>query len=146
MPAWQRSFGPAWVYMRRKLWANPLAMFQKMYAALVLDPKNMKNMKRFFDWALAPRQGAFVWHCAQGTDRTGIMAALFLEVFGAKRADIIEHYAACYAHSEPADPRPQLIAAYNAIETAYGTMQNYLTQGLGLTPKTQQALKDQFLA
>ena len=146
MSKWQRSFGPAWVRMRRKLWADPLPMFKRMYAALVLDEGNMRMMKRFFDLALAPRDGAFVWHCAQGTDRTGIMAALLLEILGAKRADIIDNYAACYAHSAPADPRPQLQAAFDAIENAYGSVEAYLTRGVGLSPDDQQALRERFIA
>ena len=145
MPSWQRPFGPAWVYMRKKLWADPLPMFKKMYAALVLDSNNMRNMNRFFQLALAPRNGALVWHCAQGTDRTGIIAALLLEVLGADRSEIVEHYAACYAHSAPADPRPQLLAAYDAIEHAFGSIEAYLTQGVGLTPSMQKSLKERFL-
>ena len=145
MPQWQHSFGPAWVYMRKKLWAQPETMFKKMYAATVLDKGNMHNFNRFFNLALAPRDGAFVWHCAQGTDRTGILATLFLEILGASRDDIIEHYASAYAHSAPADPRPNLLAAYEAIEGAYGSVAAYLTDGIGLTPDTQQALRNRFV-
>ena len=146
MTPWQRSFGPAWVRMRRKLWANPQPMFEKMYAAMVLDAENRQVMGRFFQLALAPRDGALMWHCAQGTDRTGVMAALFLEVLGATRESILEHHAACYAHSAPADPRPQLRTAYKAIEDAYGSVQAYLEQGLGIAPALQQNLRQRYLA
>ena len=146
MPQWQRPLGPAWVLMRRKLWADPLPMFKRMYAAIVLDPGNMRNMGRLFQLALSPRDGALAWHCAQGTDRTGIVAALLLEALGADRADIVEHYAACYAHSAPADPRPQLLAAYEAVEGAYGAVPTYLAEGLGATPDVRQALRERFLA
>ena len=145
MPKWQRSFGPAWVRMRRKLWADPETIFKKMYAALVLDADNQQNMGRFFAFALMPYDGAFAWHCAQGTDRTGIMAALLLEVLGAERNTIVEHYAACYAHGTPADPRPQLLAAYEAIEGSYGSVEAYLTDALGVTAAMQENLRERFL-
>ena len=145
MPTWQRSFGPAWVRMRRKLWANPGPMFQKMYAAMVLDANNQQTLGRFFGLALTPRDGALAWHCAQGTDRTGVVCALMLEILGAQRADIVEHYAACYAHSTPDDPRPHLQAAYAAIEAAFGNVPTYLERALGVSPDQQEALRQRFL-
>ncbi len=36
--------------------------------------------------------GAILWHCSEGKDRTGIVAALVLEMLGASREDIIEDY------------------------------------------------------
>ena len=142
----QRKSGIAWVRMRKKLWADPEVMFKKMYAAMVTDPNNMHNLSRFFSVAQSKRDGALAWHCAQGTDRTGVVSALLLEILGAKRADIVEHYAACYAHDTPADPRPSLLAAYDAIEGAYGSVQEYLTHGLGVTPEAQHSLQQRFLA
>ena len=145
MPQWQRRLGPAWVLKRRKLWADPQPMFEKMYAAIVLDAGDMRSMGRFFQLALSPRNGSLAWHCAQGTDRTGIVASLLLEALGAKRDDIVEYYASCYAHSAPADPRPHLLSAYAAIEGAFGSVGAYLSEGLGISASTQESLQQRFV-
>ena len=36
--------------------------------------------------------GAVLWHCSEGKDRTGIIAALLLEMLGASREDIMADY------------------------------------------------------
>ena len=36
--------------------------------------------------------GAVLWHCSEGKDRTGIVAALVLSVLGASREDIMQDY------------------------------------------------------
>jgi len=36
--------------------------------------------------------GAILWHCSEGKDRTGIVAALLLEMLGASREDIMKDY------------------------------------------------------
>ncbi len=37
-------------------------------------------------------KGAVLWHCSEGKDRTGIVAALLLEMLGASREDIMKDY------------------------------------------------------
>jgi len=36
--------------------------------------------------------GAVLWHCSEGKDRTGIIAAIILDILGASREDIMEDY------------------------------------------------------
>lgn len=44
------------------------------------------------------REGAILFHCAAGKDRTGVMAALLLALAGVGESDIITNYSASYEH------------------------------------------------
>jgi protein-tyrosine phosphatase len=56
--------------------------------------------KLFF--SLAGSEGAFVFHCAAGKDRTGVAAALMLDLAGVADGDIIADYALSAGLLEPA--------------------------------------------
>jgi len=63
-----------------------------VYEHLILSPISQKGFKQFFDLVLKTTQGAIVWHCFAGKDRTGIAAALLLHVLGASEETIYEDY------------------------------------------------------
>lgn len=45
-----------------------------------------------FQVLLDNHEGAVMWHCTNGKDRTGVVAAIVLSALGVRRADIIEDY------------------------------------------------------
>jgi len=51
---------------------------------------------RVFSIMAEQQDGAMLFHCAHGKDRTGLIAALLLKLAGASDADIIENYAISY--------------------------------------------------
>lgn len=112
-----------------------------------------------------------VFHCAAGKDRTGIAAALLLDLLGVERAVIMEDYAltdAFFARGceliakdpfgtklqgidqsvwEPimrADPA-YLATMFEAIEERHGSAEGFLREELALTEADFQAIRDRLL-
>ena len=58
------------------------------------------EFRRVFSALAAERDGAILFHCASGKDRTGVVAAMLLDLAGVDRATIVHNYAlsAHYLH------------------------------------------------
>ena len=72
------------------------SLFQKkareLYPSLVLSEFSQLQYATFLNLILETEDGAVLWHCSQGKDRTGIGAALILGALGATRETIIEDF------------------------------------------------------
>lgn len=70
-----------------------MKMFQEkareLYPSLVLSEFSQLQYATFMNLVLETEEGAILWHCSQGKDRTGIGAALILGALGADRATIL---------------------------------------------------------
>jgi protein-tyrosine phosphatase len=94
-------------------------------------------------------QGATLYHCTAGKDRTGIATALILSALGVPRETIYADYLMSnrfYRPSAGAFPSlpPEVLqallgvderylrAAFTAIDTQYGSVEGYLDQALGV--------------
>lgn len=102
---------------------------------------------------LANANGAALYHCTAGKDRTGWVTAVLDSIAGMSSQDIMANYLATNQYSatliqeemkqdgaEAAIIAPALgvqpsflQASLDQVAKQYGSMQNYLTQGLGLT-------------
>ena len=112
--------------------------------------------------------GPLVFHCTAGKDRTGWGAALLLTLLGADRDTVFEDYLASnarmdrlrravYRQAEDAGVAPDLVepiievrpeylaTAFAEIERAFGTFDRYVSDGLGLTAGTVDALRERLL-
>ena len=112
-----------------------------------------------------------MFHCTGGKDRTGWGAAIVLSALGVPRQAIIDDYMASNRYLEPKnqamlammqghlDPetiaalktlminRPDYIgAAFDEVQKRYGTMDNYIEQGLGIDKATIARLRAILLA
>ena len=67
-------------------------LLESMYSQMATDEYCIKKMKEFFNIILNHEEGAFLWHCTSGKDRTGITAALLLHVLGADMETIKSDY------------------------------------------------------
>ena len=102
---------------------------------------------------------ATLYHCTVGKDRTGIVTLLILTMLGADRETITRDYlctnraaaaeanknylklfAATFSHECASRLRGCYIARrsfldayYDAVEGAYGSVENYVKNGLGIT-------------
>lgn len=67
---------------------------EEIYRFYALHPAARKGYREFFDVLLQhdPKQGAVLFHCYQGKDRTGIAAVLLLTALGVKEEIIIQDY------------------------------------------------------
>lgn len=108
-----------------------------------------------------------VFHCTAGKDRTGLAAALVLSALNVPRDTIMQDYLASNRHSQDyIDKMVRLIEigslfraneeavralfaveasylneAFAAIDEHYGSMDNYLQQGLGIGSEERQQLR-----
>ncbi len=131
----------------------------RCYLTMISDPNSQKGYKRLFDILSEQEQGASLFFCSQGRDRTGIATALILAALGVPIKTIIDDYlitdksvlikqkeirllrAVHYIDKEYADFAEHFLMpcverldiALEWINTEYGSINNYLINAIGLT-------------
>ncbi len=144
---------------------------QHLYQHMVEDDTASAGYRRFIDILLAQTEGAALFHCFAGKDRTGLAAAIILTILGVSREDIFADYLqsneqrrACNALmleqaraaglSEKAlealgvalgVQAEYLEASYAAAEKKYGSFAAYIENGVGVTPSEQARLQELYL-
>lgn len=71
---------------------NGEAWMKDFYKNLYSSDYSLSQYKIFFDYLKETTQGATVFHCTAGKDRTGVGAILLLTLLGVEREQIIEDY------------------------------------------------------
>ncbi|TGD74272.1 tyrosine-protein phosphatase [Mangrovimicrobium sediminis] len=125
---------------------------------------------RMFSEILALDEGRFLIHCSAGKDRTGFAAALILSALGVPWQRVLEDYLLTARYFDPEvelrrirrkyqlDHLPAeaimpilevheayLAAALASIESNYGSVENYLAEGLGVGPAEVAELRARYL-
>ena len=148
------------------------AVAQEMYPTLLFDPDCQQQFARFFRLVLETENGAVLFHCTQGKDRTGIASALLLAALGADREPIVADFDATNRVYEK-DVRKysrrvkfwggkeeevgvvkaflgcnteNFIKALDRIDQEFGSLQAYLKGPIGLTDADIQTLRERYLA
>src|SRR5262249_45245837 len=114
----------------------------------------------------APDRRPVLFHCTTGKDRTGWAAAVTLTLLGASRDDVVRDYMLTNAQLLPAlqplvdrfaaaggDPTllqpalgvraAYLAAAFDEAQRRFGSMDGYLSAGLGVDDAMRQRLRDE---
>lgn len=65
---------------------------RELYPSLILSEFSQLQYATFLNLILETEEGAVLWHCSQGKDRTGIGAALILGALGADRETIVRDF------------------------------------------------------
>ncbi|WP_426201276.1 tyrosine-protein phosphatase [Pseudomonas sp. TWP3-1] len=141
--------------------AEAVAMMQETNRAFVSDAGMRGRFTTLFN-ELAGVDGAALFHCTAGKDRTGWTAAVLLSIAGVDSATIMDNYLATNEYtaarvaktlaSMPASmaaiyapllgvEASFLQAGLDQVTTQYGSMDNYLKQGLGLSQETIYVLR-----
>ncbi|TCN50912.1 protein-tyrosine phosphatase [Rhodococcus sp. SMB37] len=119
---------------------------------------------------LATTEGEQVFHCTAGKDRTGWASMLLQSIAGVDDATIMSDYLLTNEYNKEWAAKTRasiaatqgedvaqlfepllgvegsyLQAGIDELETRYGSVADYLTDGLGLSPDTLAALKDKLL-
>ncbi|MCR5165792.1 MAG: tyrosine-protein phosphatase [Oscillospiraceae bacterium] len=68
------------------------ALNPQMYVGFLLGERGKSAYREFFRVLLESDEGAVLWHCTDGKDRTGCAAMLLLSALGASRETIIQDY------------------------------------------------------
>ena len=143
------------------------AMCEKMYDKIFFDEASQEVYRQFFSDILSinPENGAILWHCTQGKDRAGSASAMLLAALGADRelimADFIlsKDYYDPHLESIKIETENQRKVIYtlisanpavfestlNKVDEKYGSLQNYLTECIGVTPEMMKILQDRYL-
>jgi protein tyrosine/serine phosphatase len=141
--------------------AEAIAMMQETNRAFVSDAGMRSQFSRLFN-ELAGVDGAALFHCTAGKDRTGWTAAVLLSIAGVDSSTIMSNYLATndYTAARVAATLARMPASMAAIyapllgveasylqagldqvAAQYGSMDNYLKQGLGLSQETIYVLR-----
>nr|WP_218583276.1 tyrosine-protein phosphatase [Pseudomonas atagonensis] len=141
--------------------ADAIAMMQETNRAFVSDAGMRGQFGKLFN-ELASVDAAQLFHCTAGKDRTGWTAAVLQSIAGVDSATIMANYlatndytAARVAATLKALP-PSMASIYapllgveasylqaglDEVTAQYGSMDNYLKQGLGLSQETIYVLR-----
>ena len=151
--------------LRKKFDADPLSAYMGVYERLALTEESADAFSRLFR-LLLERDGAFLFHCRQGKDRTGAAAVLILSALGAEKGDIIADYMESNLAAEiivaearqkgvPDDIYEKLRAHsfvyrqcvdhyFDTLCENYGSVRDYLTMRLGLSENDISRLRAKF--
>ena len=142
-------------------------MCTNMYDIIFFEESSQEVYRKFFAHliALNPEDGALLWHCTQGKDRAGCASAMLLAALGAERDLIMADFVLSKDYYDPMASRipvqtetqknviNTLISANPAvfeatldkIDQKYGSLRNYLTECIGVTPQMMETLRDKYL-
>ncbi|KRV50092.1 protein tyrosine phosphatase [Wenjunlia vitaminophila] len=97
--------------------------------------------------AVATNDGATVFHCSAGKDRTGWGTAVLLTVLGVPRSTVEADFLASngYLGDDKAVELSWLRAAFDEVDHLYGSFDAYVHEGLMLDDATIAALKAKLL-
>lgn len=144
---------------------------KKLYGEFITTRTARDAIRSFVQILLETEEGATVFHCFAGKDRTGISAAVILTILGVPRDTIMEDYMEtnhmrATANQVILDGLRQKCASeemLKAVETAlsvdqdylctsfetahreYGSFENYIETGLGIGQEEQKRLKELYL-
>lgn len=144
----------------------------KLYQSFVTTAQARHAYRQLFLQLLkTPDNRATLWHCSEGKDRTGFGTALVLTALGVPKKTIYQDYLASNTYNKASIngqlaalkqqgaskqaiarkkatlvvKRSYLDAAYHAADKKYGSVQGYLTKGLGLSKPNIAQLKQHYL-
>ncbi|MDG3010924.1 tyrosine-protein phosphatase [Rhodococcus sp. D2-41] len=134
-----------------------MADMPAMYRLMATDPGAAKAFHDAFT-QIIDSPGASLYHCTSGKDRTGWMTAVLLTILGVPRDTVNADYMLSNQYlARNGTATGPLAALQNTVQQAwlddafaaagakYGSFDNYVAQGLGLTTADIAALKAKLL-
>ena len=144
---------------------------RELYPSLILSEFSQLQYASFMNLILETEEGAVLWHCSQGKDRTGIGAALILGALGATRETIIEDFDRSNDAYRPlvetlcrevekaggGEDEKDVVRAFmgvsvrnfshalDLIDANWGSIPGYLEEQMNITPEDLQTLRARYL-
>ncbi|MBQ9661169.1 MAG: tyrosine-protein phosphatase [Bacteroidales bacterium] len=144
---------------------------RELYPSLVLSEFSQLQYAAFLNMILETPDGAVLWHCSQGKDRTGIGAAFLLGAVGADRETIVADFDRSNTEYAPlvqrlcreveamggGEKEKDVVRAFmgvstknfcstlDLIEKEWGSLQGYLNELLGITRTDMQVLQRRYI-
>ena len=144
---------------------------ERMYTGFFDSKVSMALFRKFFDILLAHEQGAVLWHCTGGKDRTGVATVMLLGVLGVddetiladfsltnamnqRRIDYIKNEAAKYT-SDPSEIEqagvlagvsvPFMQKVIDIANAESGSLKAFVQNKVSLTDEEVEVLRKKFL-
>ena len=143
------------------------AMCTSLYDIIFFEETSQEVYRQFFADLLKtnPEEGAVLWHCTQGKDRAGCASAMLLAALGANRELIMADFILSKSYYDPIasqiktetemqrmvintliSANPEVFeATLDKVDAKYGSLRNYLTTCIGVTPEMMNVLRDRYL-
>ena len=124
------------------------------YVGILDTDFGKEGFRKFFRALIETDDGeAFLWHCTSGKDRTGVAAMLLLSVLGASDKTILDDFNLTNAvyDNEPDLPGAgkvypdDMVYAMYFLRNEYGSVNDYITEELGVTEEEIQLLRKRYL-
>lgn len=146
-------------------------LIRAVYPKCLLGQEGIAAYRALFDALLKAEDGATLWHCTEGKDRTGLAAVLVEHALGVSDEDIRKDYLATNLFAQTVAERiadalgrhhiaeradmdldavfyayeDYLDEALAAVERDYGSLDWYMEEQLGMTPEVRRQLQDMYL-
>jgi protein-tyrosine phosphatase len=140
-------------------------LFERGYRDIVALPSAIDAYRLFFTTLADDDRRPVLFHCTTGKDRTGWAAAVTLTLLGVSEDNVmrdylltneqllpalqpvVERFRAAGGNPELLKPvlgvRPDYLnAAFNEMRKRFGSMEGYLTEGLGIDEAMQERLRE----
>ena len=143
------------------------AMCTSMYDIIFFEESSQEVYRKLFAdlMTVEPEKGAVLWHCTQGKDRAGCASAMILAALGADRELIMADFSLSKSYYDPIasqikteteaqrtvintliSANPEIFeATLDKVDAKYGSLKNYLTECIGVTPEMMNILRDRYL-
>lgn len=144
---------------------------RELYPSLVTSEFSQLQYAAFLNKILETPDGAVLWHCSQGKDRTGIGAAFLLGALGADRQTIVSDFDRSNDSYRPlverfcaeidalggGENQKDVVRAFMGVSTRnfcrtldlidaqWGSLENYITTCLDLTEADCRVLRARYL-
>ena len=144
---------------------------RELYPSLVISEFSQLQYATFLNKILETPDGAVLWHCSQGKDRTGIGAAFILGALGADRETIVTDFDRSNDSYRPlvdrfcaeidalggGEEQKDVVRAFMGVSTRnfcrtldlidaqWGSLGNYIATCLGLTEDDCRVLRERYL-
>lgn len=168
----QKSFDVSKLILLAAFNEKAQEMARRLYPNMVLQPECQEQFAAFLQRVVADGDdGAILFHCTQGKDRTGLASAYLLAALGVDRETIIADFDATNRAYEKdvrrlsrqvrllggKDAEVEVVRSFigantdnfvktlDLIDGRYGSMTEYLTGPLGLSPEDMETLKNRYL-
>jgi len=160
---------PLEMLIRRSSMPKVQELARQMYMELTLKELAQKQYARFMRLIVETADGAVLWHCSQGKDRTGVGAAVVLAALGCDRDSIVRDYDASNIHYAAQVARvikdmnitdietqktvrtfvganvEYFNMALDAVERQYGSLLRYVQTALEVTDSQIEILRNRYL-
>ena len=148
---------------------HPKEFFIHVYESLAVCPEAAIAYQNFFRWIINNKEGAILYHCTSGKDRTGIATSLLLHILGCDKETIYKEYLLSNEYTMPLYVealskvenitkydqeyyetfyicKKEFIDAYfEAIDKNFGSLDQYLYKYIKISDDDIITLKEKFL-